>query len=145
MKTSILRNKLTGLFFNGTNFSEECANKAKRFQGELSETAIKHMWANAQILEITPEQIAKLDLSDELESRAKAHRESAKSINHPSVRAQREGASTRLFRRATKLATEVYSTFGHYGRTSCDGCMGRGVVGAMTPEGGDTIDCPFCN
>jgi predicted Zn-ribbon and HTH transcriptional regulator len=27
---------------------------------------------------------------------------------------------------------------------TCSGCHGLGVIGGMTPEGGETHDCPFC-
>ena len=30
-------------------------------------------------------------------------------------------------------------------RVRCDGCQGRGVVGGMTVEGGETHPCPFCS
>lgn len=119
MKTYILRNKITGLFLNETNFSEENANKAKRITGEVSEVGIKAIWgANAQLIEITAEQIAKLDKSDEMDARAEAHRREARTINHTSVKAQKEGVATRLSRRATALACEVYATFPKYGRTA---------------------------
>ena len=119
MKTYILRNKITGLFLNETNFSEQNANKAKRITGEVSEVGIKAIWsANAQLIEITAEQIAKLDLSDALNARADAHRTKARGINHTSVRAQLEGAATRLSLRATRVACEVYATFFKSGRTA---------------------------
>jgi hypothetical protein len=73
MKSYILRNKITGLFLNETNFSEGNVNKAKRITGEISEVGIKAIWgANVEVIEITAEQIAKLDLSDELESHTEA-------------------------------------------------------------------------
>jgi len=50
---TILRNKLTGLFFDGTNFSAEDALKAKRV-GNASEVAIKSIWGeNTQVITIT--------------------------------------------------------------------------------------------
>lgn len=115
MKTYILRNKITGLFFNGTNFSEQNANNAKRITDEISEVGIKAIWgANVQVIEITAEQIAKLDLSDELEARAESHRRDAREIEDRLSAAYAVGknsAATRLRRRATELAVEVYSTF----------------------------------
>lgn len=119
MKTYILRNKITGLFLNETNFSEENANKAKRITGEISEVGIKAIWgANAQVIEITAEQIAKLDLSDELEARAEAHRREAREIEKrlsASYSAGKNASATRLRRRAIQLAVEVYSAFPKWG------------------------------
>jgi hypothetical protein len=112
MKTYILRNSRTGLFFDGTNFSAEDANKATRLVGPVNEAALRSIWgANAQVVEITEAQIATLDLSDECDRRAAAHRTAARTINNNSVQAQREGAATRLSRRATALAVSVYATF----------------------------------
>ena len=119
MKTYILRNKITGLFLNETNFSEENANKAKRITGEISEVGIKAIWgANVQVIEITAEQIAKLDLSDELEARAEAHRHEARGIEKRLTSAHAAGksaAATRLRQRATRLAVEVYANFPKWG------------------------------
>lgn len=107
-----LRHAKTGLFFNGTNFSEENANKATRFASAPDAEAVKLVWdIPVQIIAITDEQIAKLDKSDRLDERAAQHRREARAINNNSVRAQREGAATRLSMRATKLAVEVYATF----------------------------------
>lgn len=109
MNYFILRNSRTGLFFNGTNFSEESANKAKQFS-TVDATDVKRIWGvYTQICEITSQQLAKLEQSDDLERRSRTHFVEASKINHPSVRAQREGCATRLYRRATKLACEVYA------------------------------------
>lgn len=119
MKTYILRNKITGLFLNETNFSEENANKAKRITGEISEAGIKAIWgANVQVIEITAEQIAKLDLSDELEVRAEAHRREAREIEKrlsAAYAAGKSAAATRLRQRANRLAVEVYANFPKWG------------------------------
>jgi len=120
MKNSItiLRNKLTGLFFDGTNFSAEDALKAKRV-GNVSEVAIKSIWGeNTQVITISDEQIKKLELSDELEARAKAHRKNAQAINHTGVAGQLEGAATRLQKRSNVLSCEVYTSFPNYGRNA---------------------------
>lgn len=112
MKTYVLRNSRTGLFFNGTNFSAEEANTATRLVGPVNETALLSIWGvNTQLIEITDAQLATLDLSDECDRRAAAHRSEARTINNTSVQAQREGAATRLSRRATALAVSVYATF----------------------------------
>jgi hypothetical protein len=116
---TILRNKLTGLFFDGTNFSAEDALKAKRVSGDVSEVAIKSIWGeNTQVITISDEQIKKLELSDELEARAKAHRKNALSINHTGVAGQLEGAATRLQKRSNVLSYEVYTSFPNYGRNA---------------------------
>jgi hypothetical protein len=121
MKNSItiLRNKLTGFFFDGTNFSADDALKAKRVSGDVSEVAIKSIWGeNTQVITISDEQIKKLELSDELEARAKAHRKNALSINHTGVVGQLEGAATRLQKRSNKLSYEVYTSFLNCGRSA---------------------------
>lgn len=119
MKTYILRNKITGQFLNEINFSEDNANKAKRITGEISEVGIKAIWgANVQVIEITDEQIAKLDLSDELDARAEAHRREAREIEKRLSAAYSTGkiaAATRLRKRASQLAFEVYSAFPKWG------------------------------
>jgi hypothetical protein len=116
---TILRNKLTGLFFDGTNFSAEDALKAKRVNGDVSEVAIKSIWGeNTQVITISDEQIKKLELSDELEARAKTHRKNALSINHTGVAGQLEGAATRLQKRSNALSYEVYTSFPNYGRNA---------------------------
>jgi hypothetical protein len=113
---TILRNKLTGLFFDGTNFSAEDALKAKRV-GNASEVAIKSIWGkNTQVITITNEVIEQLQLSDELEARAKAHRKNAQAINHTGVAGQLEGAATRLQKRSNRLSCEVYASFPNCGR-----------------------------
>jgi hypothetical protein len=112
MKIRILRNSRTGLFFDGTNFSAEDANKALRLLDHVNEAAVQSIWgANTQVIEITEAQIATLELSDECDRRAAAHRTAARAINNNSVQAQREGAATRLSRRAVALAVSVYATF----------------------------------
>lgn len=119
MKHYILRNSKTGYFFNGTNFSEESANKATRFDSAPSVEAIKLVWAcPVQVIEITDEQIEKLNLSDELEARAEAHRREAREIERrlsASYTVGKQAAATRLFNRATKLACEVYADFPKWG------------------------------
>jgi hypothetical protein len=116
---TILRNKLTGFFFDGTNFSAGDALKAKRVSGDVSEVAIKSIWGeNTQVITISDEQIKKLELSDELEARAKAHRKNALTINHTGVVGQLEGAATRLQKRSNALSFEVYASFPNYGRNA---------------------------
>ena len=114
---TILRNKLTGLFFDGTNFSAEDVLKAKSVSGDVSEVAIKSIWGeNTQVITVTSDKIEKLKLSEELEARAKAHRKNALSINHTGVAGQLEGAATRLQNRSNALSYEVYTSFPNYGR-----------------------------
>ncbi len=110
MKTYILRNKITGLFLNETNFSEENANKAKRITGEISEVGIKTIWgSNVQVIEITAEQIAKLDLSDELQDRAKSHRREAREIEALLSLAMDARSFEKLYRkRAAKCNKTAY-------------------------------------
>lgn len=111
MKTYLLRNSVTGLFFNGTNFSAEEANTATRLVGPVNETALVSIWgANTQVIEITAAQIATLELSDECDRRAAKHRQEARGAI-PYVSAPKEAAATRLSRRATALAVSVYATF----------------------------------
>ena len=116
----ILRHAKTGCFFNGTNFSEENANKATRFNVAPAAEAVRLVWAcPVQVIAITAEQVAKLDLSDELDARADAHRAEAHVIERRLSAAYTSGkaaAATRLQRRATRLAVEVYADvprFGH--------------------------------
>lgn len=122
----ILRNPKTGLFFNGTNFSEENANKAVRFDSAPSAEAVKLVWAcPVQVVAITAEQIEKLDLSDELEARAAKHLREVngfKDAGRPTfgggwgyASGAKLAAAKRLSQRATKIAVEVYATFPRWG------------------------------
>tara|TARA_R110002126_G_scaffold164749_1_gene312652 strand:+ start:152 stop:580 length:429 start_codon:yes stop_codon:yes gene_type:complete len=116
---TILRNKLTGLFFDGTNFSAENVLKAKRVGANVSEVAIKSIWGeNTQVITVANDKIEKLELSEELEARANAHRKNARSINHTGVAGQLEGAATRLQKRSNALSYEVYTSFPNYGRNA---------------------------
>ena len=113
----ILRNKLTGLFFDGTNFSAESANTCARFADAPNEVAARSVWGtNTQIIAITDAQIAALNESDRLDARANEHK---RRIGCSEARhaAPYLAAITRLRSRAAKLAFGVYSSFprvGHY-------------------------------
>jgi len=115
----ILRHAKTGHFFNGTNFSEENAHKATRFDAAPAAESVRLVWdCPVQVIAITSEQVAKLDLSDELDARADAHRAEARVIERRLGAAYTVGknaAATRLSQRATRLAVEVYATFPRIG------------------------------
>ena len=50
MNLYILKNSLTGLFFNGVNFSAERARDAKIIEAKPDEFGVKLSWANAEIV-----------------------------------------------------------------------------------------------
>jgi len=110
----ILRHAKSGLFFDGTNFSAEAANKATRFDAASSASAVALVWAGpVQVVEITGLQIEALDLSDSLEERALAHVLKARS--NPHAAASSASAASRLRRRASELAVAVYGSFPRLG------------------------------
>lgn len=111
----ILRHAKNGLFFDGTNFSAQDANKATRFNMPPAASTIALVWAcPVQVIEITSAQIEALELSDSLDLRAEDHVEKART--NPHVAASSASAASRLRRRASELATEVYSSFPLFGR-----------------------------
>jgi hypothetical protein len=100
----LLRHAKSGLFFDGTNFSAEAANKATRFDVALGRPPVALVWADpVQVIEISSGQIAALDLADFLEERAQAH-----VLKAPSV-------ASRHRRRASELAAAVYGSFPRLG------------------------------
>jgi hypothetical protein len=55
----ILRHAKSGYFFNGTNFSEENAHKATRFNSAPSVEAVRLVWVcPVQVIAISEEQVA---------------------------------------------------------------------------------------
>lgn len=111
----ILRHAKNGLFFDGTNFSAQDANKATRFDVAPTASAVALVWAcPVQVIEITGAQIEALELSDSLDLRAEAHVNKART--NPRAAASSASAASRLRRRASELATEVYSSFPRLGR-----------------------------
>lgn len=134
MKKYLLRNKLNGFFFNGTNFSAECpygrfsngegieadaGTAALIFKGEPDEIAIKVMWGeNVQIIEVTSAQLDLFKESARCEARARSHfREGIRVRDQSSCRlaAPYFAAATRLRNRSNRLAVEAYSTFPNCG------------------------------
>lgn len=137
MKKYILRNKLTGFFFNGTNFSAsdvygrfsngegiaaDEGSAAVIFKGEANEIAILAIWGvNVQIIEVTDAQLEVLKESANCEARAcSRQREAIRVQDESSARfaAPLFSAATRLRTRANRLALEVYSTFPDFGRAA---------------------------
>jgi len=137
MKKYILRNKLTGFFFNGTNFSAECpygrfsngegveadaGTAAIVFKGEPHEAAIKSIWGeNTQIIEVTSVQLDLFKESAKCEARARSQfREGIRVREQSSCRfaAPHFAAATRLHNRSNRLALEAYSTFPKCGRAA---------------------------
>jgi hypothetical protein len=118
--TYVLRNKLTGYFFNGTNFSSEeiisATNPAQILNGEPDQIAIRQIWgSNTQIIVITEEQIETLKKSEELEVRYAEHRSAGFKAISAKVRGAHHAAMTRLGKRATELARSVYCNFPRIG------------------------------
>jgi hypothetical protein len=112
MKSYIIQNQITGLFFDGTNFSAADATGAKRFEVVPDATSIRIVWGdNARVIEVTAEQWKELELSDELTARAALQFDAARKITSPKIAAPIFAASTRLNSRATAIACEVYRTF----------------------------------
>jgi len=114
----ILRHATSGQFFNGTNFSEENASKATRFDSAPTAEAVRLVWAcPVQIIAVSEQQVAKLNLACKLESRAATHLAKVRDLNclnAAQIRGARTAAS-RLRQRATRLAVEVYATFPRVG------------------------------
>lgn len=112
MKSYIIQNQITGLFFDGTNFSAADATAAKRFELAPDATAICLVWGgNARVIEVTAEQWKKLELSDELTARAAIQFNAARKVTSPKIAGPIFAASTRLGLRATAIACDVYRTF----------------------------------
>jgi hypothetical protein len=117
MKSCIIQNQITGLFFDGTNFSAADATAAERFEVAPDSMAIRLVWGdNARVIEVTAEQWEKLELSDELTARANAQFEQGRKVGISRYAAPHFAACTRLGRRATAVACEVYKTFPKHGR-----------------------------
>ena len=110
----LLRHAKSGLFFDGTNFSAEAANKATRFDVALGRPPVALVWADpVQVIEISSGQIAALDLADFLEERAQAHVLKARS--NPHAAASSASVASRHRRRASELAAAVYGSFPRLG------------------------------
>ena len=123
MNSYILRNKLTGQFFNGTSFSSEdiisADNPAQIFTGQPDEVAIRQIWgANTQIIVINDDQIATLKQSEEIKVRINAHRVAANNAPALKFAAPHEAAITRLRKRVSELVLSVYCDFPRCGYNS---------------------------
>ena len=108
----ILRNKLTGKFFNGTNFLADEVTQAKFFDQQLNASLVEFVWGkNAQVIAITEEQMQIITKSADLISAADHSRRLAAQINTAKYAAPYWSAATRLSQRASRLLAEVYSDF----------------------------------
>jgi hypothetical protein len=137
MKKYLLRNKLTGFFFNGTNFSAEspfgrfsngegiaadAGSAAVILTGEQNEIAIRSIWGeNAQVIEVSEAQLELFKQSANCHARAGTNfRRGVQLQEQSGIRyaAPYFSAATRLRTRGNRLACEAYSGFPKVGRAA---------------------------